>query len=318
MPNWAYQTLVCKNHEDYMKIKNAYMDENEVLSFDKIIPMPKSIKFTKSPMETCAILWFLNPKNEKMTDDELIQKVNDFAKKLNTNTKNFDAYLLTEFDYETNNLVKSPITERLKDLEKARENLEKQHSPKEFVSTDKNFIEYCKETNQKITPENYGKQVLENILLYACTDWYDWAINSWGTKWDLENTYWDDDTNSIEYETAWDIAEPIAIEISKQLQIPLFVYWSEEQFTQYGGIMEIHNGEVTMDVMYDEDSEEMFIVATRQQDPNQENYRYDKEEEETISLWSLEDEDPDRADELFNEIPEIDLAIPELEEFLKN
>lgn len=73
-----------------------------------------------------------------------------------------------------------------------------------------------------------------------------------------------------------------------------------------------------MDVMYDEDSEEMFIVAARQQDPDQQNYRYDPDEDEIISLWAIEDENPDRADELFNEIPEIDLTIPELEDFLKN
>lgn len=108
------------------------------------------------------------------------------------------------------------------------------------------------------------------------------------------------------------------MEISKQLNIPLFVEWAEEQLTEYGGTFEIENGEIIDIEDYDGGSKEMFIVAARLDDPNQQSMRYDEDNQKFVFKWDLDDIKSDPPYKSIEDIPEIDLALEKLEEFKNN
>jgi hypothetical protein len=52
----------------------------------------------------------------------------------------------------------------------------------------------------------FEKTVSELKEKYGYTDWYDWRVDNWGTKWDAAESYILDDEDkflNIEYNTAW-------------------------------------------------------------------------------------------------------------------
>jgi len=76
---------------------------------------------------------------------------------------------------------------------------------------------------------------------YGATDWYDWAVKNWGTKWspDLDQEFEDGDEELI-FQTAW--APPLAWldKVSEQFPNAKFnLFWEEEQ--GFGQIVNIRN-----------------------------------------------------------------------------
>jgi len=60
------------------------------------------------------------------------------------------------------------------------------------------------------TPKELSDTVAPNIInstemlnKYGYTDWYDWNINNWGTKWDMSDQYLDLNNDILNYLTAW-------------------------------------------------------------------------------------------------------------------
>lgn len=47
-----------------------------------------------------------------------------------------------------------------------------------------------------------GKIRLHNIANYGASDWYQWRLLNWGTKWNTYE-YRQIDDNTIEFQTAW-------------------------------------------------------------------------------------------------------------------
>ena len=95
---------------------------------------------------------------------------------------------------------------------------------------------------QKITKENTQEDIDQIIMKYGVSDWYDWAVSNWGTKWgccenEIENDeYW--------YKTAW---APLSLDLLKMLSkdIPEFNYtWEEEQ--GFGQDWVCKNGQLKM------------------------------------------------------------------------
>lgn len=309
MPNWAYQEIHCKNKEDLEKIRNAFSAEpsnnHADIDFNKIIPMPKSIQLTKSPSDFEAAAFFLMPE-KVLPIKEIKEKIKDFVKTLDNPIhqmlSNKEIKKLIEFrkDPDDEKLLKGLIT--------------KTHPESTFLKNE--FLEYCKEFELEPTLENYGKQMLYNYMMYGVCDWYDWSNNHWDTKWNACNTMWG--TESVYFQTAWSPSQIIPMEISKQLQIPLFVEWAEEQYTEYGGIFEIDSGEIIDFEDYDAGSKEMFVVAARLDDPDQQSIRYDENRHEFVFECSLWDEDHEHPYKSIEDIPKIDLTIDKLEEFKNN
>ena len=44
---------------------------------------------------------------------------------------------------------------------------------------------------------------------YGASNWYDWSVKNWGTKWNASEGYFDDEANRLVFNTAWDKPDPI-------------------------------------------------------------------------------------------------------------
>lgn len=54
-----------------------------------------------------------------------------------------------------------------------------------------------------------GKVLHENKEKYGATDWYDWSIANWGTKWNSHEVRIYNDDGLMEFQTAWGFAAPV-------------------------------------------------------------------------------------------------------------
>lgn len=100
------------------------------------------------------------------------------------------------------------------------------------------------------------------IAKYGTDNWYDWALNNWGTKWGAyDATEWDvtegengNATASISYNTAWSPANAFFINASEKFPTLAF----DTQYADEGGgfVCETsyENGEITKDEDYGWDS----------------------------------------------------------------
>ena len=103
----------------------------------------------------------------------------------------------------------------------------------EKYKTDSNFAESIA----------LGKKYIENYDKYGHATWYKWCNDNWGTKWDVSQFSHDEDT--MIFETAWDFAEPVFIELSKKFPEATFLCkFADESIRENSGIMKIENGKI--------------------------------------------------------------------------
>lgn len=94
-------------------------------------------------------------------------------------------------------------------------------------------------------------------------NWYIWNINNWGTKWDIsENVYINDNTFSIQCDTAWSPPIEWAKNCLKKYDLNIEIGYCE-MGCQFYGYWNNKDGENTMefedgDLEYDEDE---FILG---------------------------------------------------------
>lgn len=88
----------------------------------------------------------------------------------------------------------------------------------------------------------FEKKIEELKQKYGHTDWYDWRVDKWGTKWDACETYILDDEDeflSVEYNTAWSPNIEWLKTIAKQFPELKFTLWFEEPGNGFCGVYEV-------------------------------------------------------------------------------
>jgi len=110
------------------------------------------------------------------------------------------------------------------------------------------------ECDKKIDIE-LGYRIIDNKVNYnGCGDWYEWALEYWGTKWDACETYIND--NSIYFDTAW---TPCTLVIQKLAEL---YPWLEIEHSYFepgvplAGVDTYKNGELVSANMYDSNTKE--------------------------------------------------------------
>lgn len=302
MPNWAYQEIHCKNAEDLEKLKNLCADQDGDFDFNTVTPMPEDLKYTTSPSNLSALSLIVipNPNNSYAKTNDIIQ---DYIKKID------------------NPVNKELLISQISNLKKIRNKPDIVEEVQRAMENDKTFDLYCDMKGIKPNLHDYGFQMLENYVKYGVTNWYDWTTENWDVKWNASNTSWGD--TSVYFETAWSPAIKPIIKASEILQIPLFIERAEEQFTEYGGYVEIENGQIINDKDYDSNSKEMFIVSAKLIDADQDCFKFDEKRHEIVSEWDFEDYDGSgnityKGDyKTLEDIPKLELKNLDLEEFLE-
>ena len=220
MPNWTYNRIKCKKSrgDKILTItENGYS-----FDFNKLIPMPDDLKLDAGSIEGDSIAcYYLS-----LDDDEKYKLMNLLKSK--------------EASYCHNYWNK--YNGDIKELE---------NNPKKLNDKINNFnglFDFDKE-KQFNSINELGKQYIENIKNYNFPQWYDWCVENWGTKWNVEDdidVVYDKniDEYDISFQTAWSVPTGIVEKYSELCEDDEF-YWEYED-EDYDGthILRKINGEI--------------------------------------------------------------------------
>lgn len=191
MPNWVRNKLTIDD-ENYEKIVESICNEDSKLDFEKIVPMPESLKITSG---------------------SITQKSLDAFMHSIENSAEYRVYenLLYEHKYKARRMTNEEF--------------------EDFIETtigDHVFFDDNKALNSKDEVLSFGKQVADNLIKYGCMDWYDWSIAHWGTKWNADTI--EISENTILFETAWSPPIQAMQELTRKYPKAVFTLdFSDEQ-----------------------------------------------------------------------------------------
>lgn len=115
---------------------------------------------------------------------------------------------------------------------------------KDGLSFDK-IVPMPEELRNSVAPvadEEKSKYFLQK---YAATDWYDWAVRNWGTKWDIvEDKIVPNKLNAVFFDTAWSPPIEAMTYLSKMFPEMTITLDYCELGNFFAGCATIKNGEV--------------------------------------------------------------------------
>lgn len=219
MPNYVYNKLSLMKFTTDAKVEEAFLDEihnkicsknadgKYVIDFNKIIPMPESINnYTVSEYDIDKLRYYtLTHGISEVTFLKYVPVI-AYSTPLWRGSgimKTKDGKLFSIKDYE--------------------EYFEKNPTSKE-VTYNKYDIPVTNDIETKKKWIKDGEAIFFNLINYRCVDWYDWANEHWGTKWNacdptefIKHTENLIDRYECSFNTAWNPPYPIVKEISKIL-----------------------------------------------------------------------------------------------------
>ncbi len=75
-----------------------------------------------------------------------------------------------------------------------------------------------------------------NKVKYGVTDWYDWRIAHWGTKWNACESFTDTDTGMPDFQTAWSMPDGWLRTLAEHIDFT-FLYADEEMGQNCGRVV---------------------------------------------------------------------------------
>lgn len=106
-----------------------------------------------------------------------------------------------------------------------------------------------------------GKAAFQNERKYGAPTWYEWARQSWGTKWSAYNAEIVED-NTIMFNTAWSRAMPVIQKLAENFPDIHFEYcWADEDLGVNTGMAEFEGGEIIHDEFFEAQSKEAYELA---------------------------------------------------------
>lgn len=235
MPNWTYNRIKCKKEigDKLLTIK----DDIYSLDFNKLIPMPEDLKLDAGSIESDSIsCYYLS-----LNDDE--------KNKLMKLLKSKEIF----FHHDYWNKYKNDIKYYESNPDKLKNNKDNFNGLIDF--------DYKKHFNSLA---ELGKQYIENIKKYGYPQWYDWCVENWGTKWNVEDDVdvsynKNTDEYDITFDTAWSVPSGIVEKYSEFCNDEEF-YWEYED-EDYDGthILRKINGEIIDTILPDNVKENDYL-----------------------------------------------------------
>lgn len=233
MPNWVKNKLIFKKDDVLISITNKYFKRGDI-DFNSILPMPVTLDIEYSSMSSDALKYFLIIEADKLNINE--KTLRGISKQLyldqniidpNANVKTCDP-LVQLLDGTHGDLACNLVQKYLKKFDSYHDiELIKLRCTKGEIIDKKQII--------KDELYSLGLTQIKNYVNYGAVNWYFWCIKNWGTKWTAANTqaYYASTHNLINcnfevinkdfgnhcfisFETAWDPAIPVLLELSKQ------------------------------------------------------------------------------------------------------
>lgn len=191
MPNWVINKLTITGpQEDRYELERLVrdMDNDRIFSLNKIIPMPESISkvdlSTGTDLCTCLLA---TEEDWKIIDS-------------------------SEMSMDSNMVISNSAS-----VQKTCKRLLGENYPADGITS----REQCLALMQLHCPilVVQGQQRLNNLRTYGTSNWYDWSIRNWGTKWDVqfsECSFLRSDAG-LEYifNTAWSQPDPVIAKLAE-------------------------------------------------------------------------------------------------------
>ena len=220
MPNWTYNRIKCKKSigDKILTItENGYS-----FDFNKLIPMPDDLKLDAGSIEGDSIACYYLSLN----DDEKYK----LMKLLKSKESSYCYNYWNKYNGD------------IKELE---------NNPKKLNDKINNFnglFDFDKE-KQFNSLNELGKQYIENIKNYNFPQWYDWCVENWGTKWNVEDdidVVYDKniDEYDISFQTAWSVPTGIVERYSELCEDDEFYWEYEDEDCDGTHILRKINGEI--------------------------------------------------------------------------
>ena len=116
----------------------------------------------------------------------------------------------------------------------------------DYLNGDKNALDRYKGKEREEVLK-LGEIARDNLEKYGFTDWYEWSIHNWGTKWDACEP--DADLSSTEYigidfNTAWSTPEPVFTKLAEMFpKAEIEIDYADEDFGSNCGTLIYGDGE---------------------------------------------------------------------------
>jgi len=153
--------------------------------------------------------------------------------------------------------VSSPV--RIQPQEEINATWDEWYKRKDEGKLEKWELEQGRPMGLGITQDTYNTLMKE----YGVSNWYDWSVLNWGTKWDCYDVReWSiavadtEMTATIYYETAWSPATQVWLTVSQQYPTLTFFHEYADEGGGFLGDETIHNGTVIEENEYDWDSDD--------------------------------------------------------------
>jgi hypothetical protein len=153
--------------------------------------------------------------------------------------------------------VSSPV--RIQPQEEINATWDEWYKRKDEGKLEKWELEQGRPMGLGITQDTYNTLMKE----YGVSNWYDWSVLNWGTKWDCYDVReWiiavadTEMTATIYYETAWSPATQVWLTVSQQYPTLTFFHEYADEGGGFLGDETIHNGTVVEENEYDWDSDD--------------------------------------------------------------
>lgn len=305
MPNWVFNTLNNYPKEVYEK----YKSEDRDIDFNKIIPEPEEITNTISGSinETAKQVYHFNEFAKDLTEENELDKLRSNENPLYYPIREFSECTVNQAGHlaianpdESLNQILSQSHNYQKNLYddyvKVFGNVEREKYDKneydKFIEVKEEFFNKTKNSdfNKDVLANykslaDYGKHLTKVKEKYGFDNWYDWRNAHWGTKWNACESNYDEECESVHFDTAWSIPYPVIAKIADENpDVKLDGYseeetgWFEEYETANGKLTITGKGELQWDEETDETTEvrDAFTPVT---------YTYAQIAKESIDDW---------------------------------
>ncbi len=250
MPNFVKNKILVGRSEYGRRLIDKYCtydNESGRLDFDfnKVIKMPEDLQIefsSRSDQALCLYLTKINP------------EVDYYGEKKDKITKTAYGKLMKELSKKT--LMNHDFTLSAEDIKKLLSKYNEKDSEKKLL--------------------DLGEKQIRNLENYDAINWYEWAINNWGTKWNASDFETSDDDKSLTFDTAWDPSVEIMLEISRQNPDIRFGYlYSDEAIGSHVGYMLVQAGRIDFKGTFEDYSYDAYRLAFDLWDCS-DDYEYDE------------------------------------------
>lgn len=221
MPNHVINKVTCS---DMDKLKELLVNKDGDVDFNIVIPKPTDLDITSGSNS-------YDMPSKYFFTEEAKRKLEKQRRIIGNVLEMFYDDTMTQAEFVQKVLEDKKLIKTIKTFKgwhsRRSKNIKYAMKKKELAETLKNYI-----------------KGFFNLKRYGETDWYEWSINNWGTKWNGYDTVVD--FGVVEFQTAWSTPVPVFVELSKRLKdIAITVEYADEDIGSNCGTLEILNGEVS-------------------------------------------------------------------------